>query len=80
MKKVQETIAKKQTLGTLSVVFACLSLFILPPLFGLAGFVIGLVGVCKREGANSIVGLVLSIVFPPIGMLLGLLFFAAALS
>ena len=67
---------KKQTLGNLSIIFACLSLFIFPPIFGIAGFVIGLVGLSKKEGPNSIVGFVLSCIFPWIGMAISFLLVA----
>lgn len=62
---------KKRTNGELSIVFAVLSLFLLPPIFGLVGIILGIIGVTKEEGATAIVGLVLSFIFSIIGMILG---------
>lgn len=61
---------QKPNLGNLSIIFACLSLIILPPIFGLVGIILGIIGVTKEEGATAIVGLVLSFIFSIIGMIL----------
>ncbi len=62
-----------RTLGTLSIIFACVSLMFLPPVFGIAGFILGIIGITKGEGAVAIVGLILSCILPIIGMILGAL-------
>ncbi len=64
---------KKTNLGILSIIFACGSLFLLPPFLGLAGIILGIIGITKNEGATAIIGLVLSFIFPFIGMILGLM-------
>ena len=69
----------KQPLGSLSIIFACLSLLILPPLFGLVGLILGIIGTAKGEGGAAITGLVLSIILPIIGMMLALAFGLAML-
>lgn len=61
----------KRTNGELSIIFAVLSLFLLPPIFGLIGTILGIIGITKEEGATAIIGLILSIVLSIIGMIIG---------
>ena len=64
---------EKVNLGTLSIIFACVSLIFLPPVFGIAGFILGIIGITKGEGATAIVGLILSCILPIIGMIIGMI-------
>jgi uncharacterized membrane protein len=62
---------KKGNNGQLSITFAVISLLFLPPIFGLIGIILGIIGITKDEGTVAIVGLVLSFIFPIIGMIFG---------
>ncbi len=61
---------KQNTLSTLAIIFAGLSLLFLPILFGPAAFVLGLIATVKKE-PRGVLGLVLGIVCPIIGMVIG---------
>jgi hypothetical protein len=67
---------QRNTLSTLSIVFSGISLLLLPPFFGIAAFVLAIIGVVKKE-SRGVLALVLSIVFPILGMVLGALVFTA---
>ncbi len=58
---------KQNTLSTLAIIFAGVSLLFLPILFGPAAFVLGLIATVKKE-PRGVLGLVLGIVCPIIGM------------
>lgn len=62
----------KNTLSILSLVFAGISVIVLPPLFGLAAFILGLIAAVKKERLG-ILALVLSIVLPILGLIFGFL-------
>jgi hypothetical protein len=56
----------------LSCVFGAVAFLLCPPLFGLAGLVLGIIGVCLGQNkAVGVVGIVLSVVGTVVGMLLG---------
>lgn len=60
----------KNTLSVLSLVFAGVSVIVLPPLFGVVAFILGLIAAIKKERLG-ILALVLSIVLPILGIILG---------
>ena len=62
----------KNTLSILAIIFAGVSLIFLPPVFGLAAFVLGLIATIKKEKLG-VLGLILGIVLPIIGMVIGAL-------
>ncbi|MEN9731796.1 MAG: hypothetical protein RL488_1106 [Actinomycetota bacterium] len=64
------TMKQKNTLSILAIIFAGVSLLILPPVFGLAAFVLGLIATIKKEKLG-VLGLILGIVLPIIGMVIG---------
>lgn len=64
--------SSKNTLSILSLVFAGVSVIVLPPLFGLVAFILGLIAAIKKERLG-ILALVLSIVLPILGLLFGFL-------
>jgi len=64
---------KSKVWGTLSIVMACVSLILFPPLFALLGVIFGAVGIAKEEGGLPIAGIILSLVFGTIGMVIGAL-------
>lgn len=66
---VPET-STKNTLSILAIVFAIVSLLFLPPLFGLAAFILGLIATIKKERLG-VLALVLGIVLPIIGVIIG---------
>ena len=68
----------KNTLSILAIIFAGVSLLFLPPIFGLAAFVLGLIATIKKEKLG-VLGLVLGIVLPIIGMVIGAMVVAAAM-
>jgi hypothetical protein len=56
----------------LSCVFGGIAFLCFPPFFGLAGLVLGIVGVCLgRDRGIGVVGIVLSVVGTVVGMALG---------
>ena len=61
---------QKNTLSRLAIIFAGVSLLVLPILFGPAAFVLGLIATIKKEKLG-VLALVLGIVLPAIGMILG---------
>jgi uncharacterized membrane protein YvbJ len=66
----------KPVLANLAIIFASISLFFLPLVFGLAAFVLGIIAVVQKQ-KNAVLGLVLACVFPVIGFIIG---YAVALS
>ena len=60
----------KNTLSTLAIIFSGVSLLFLPPLFGTAALVLGIIATVKKERLG-VLGLVLSIVLPILGMVFG---------
>ena len=59
--------------ATTALAFACVSLLIFPPIFGLIAFILGIIGVCVCPNKGyATVALILSIVFPVLGMLIGI--------
>lgn len=71
--------SSKNTLSVLSLVFAGVSVIVLPPLFGLVAFILGLIAAIKKE-RMGILALVLSIVLPILGLLFGFLIGATFLN
>ena len=61
---------QKNTLSLLAMIFAGVSVLIFPILFGPAAFVLGILAVVKKE-KNGVLALVLSIVLPIVGFVLG---------
>lgn len=61
---------QKNTLSLLAMIFAGVSVLFLPILFGPAAFVLGIIAVVKKE-KNGVLALILSIVLPIVGMVLG---------
>jgi hypothetical protein len=58
----------------LSCVFGGIAFLCFPPVFGLAGLVLGIIGVClSRDKGIGIVGIVLSVVGTVLGMALGMI-------
>jgi predicted RNA-binding Zn-ribbon protein involved in translation (DUF1610 family) len=58
--------------SVLSVIFGCIAFLFCPPLFGLAGLTLGIVGVVlSRNKAIAVVGIVMSVLGTFIGMLIG---------
>ncbi len=56
----------------LSVVFGCVAFLLCPPLFGLAGLVLGIIGAVQSEKKTlAVVGIVLSIIGTIVGMIIG---------
>jgi hypothetical protein len=56
----------------LSCIFGGIALLLCPPLFGLAGLVLGIVSVClSRNKTLGIVGIVASVLGTVLGMILG---------
>lgn len=68
---------QKNTLSIISLCLAGVSVLFLPPFFGLAAFVLGLIGTIKKEKLG-ILALILGIVLPIVGMVLGAAVFVAA--
>ena len=60
----------KNTLSILAIVFACVSLVFIPLIFGIAAFVLGIIAVVKKERLG-VLALVLGIVLPLVGVILG---------
>ena len=60
----------KNTLSVLAIIFAGVSLLFIPPLFGTAAFVLGIIATVKKEKLG-VLSLVLGIILPIIGMALG---------
>jgi hypothetical protein len=61
---------QKNTLSLLAMIFAGVSVLFLPIQFGPAAFVLGIIAVVKKE-KNGVLALILSIVLPIVGMVLG---------
>ena len=62
---------KKTPLGNASITCALISLLLFPPLFALAAFILGIVGIAKEEGGKAIAGKILSVVCGFFGMIIG---------
>ena len=60
--------------GILSIVFAVLSLIVLPIIFGPLGIIFGIIAVLKGESKLGITGIVLSVVFATISTIIGMYF------
>ena len=60
----------------LAIIFGGVSVLILPILFGPIGIVLGIIAKTRKERLST-VGLIISIVGPVIGAILGVLVFAA---
>ncbi len=76
MKIAEPSSEPRPVLANLAIVFASVSLFFLPLVFGLAAFVLGIIAVVQKQ-KNAVLGLVLACVFPVIGFIIG---YAIALS
>ena len=63
-------------LSILAIIFGGISVLILPILFGPIGIVLGIIAKTRKERLST-VGLIISIVGPIIGAILGVLVFAA---
>mgnify|MGYP000096904188 CR=1 FL=1 len=63
-------------LSILAIIFGGISVLILPILFGPIGIVLGIIAKTRKERLST-VGLIISIVGPVIGAILGVLVFAA---
>ena len=63
-------------LSILAIIFGGISVLILPILFGPIGIVLGIIAMTRKERLST-VGLIISIVGPVIGAILGVLVFAA---
>ena len=63
----------KSTSGLIAAGYICgfLSLFIIPPILGLAGFVIGIVNLAKGETLHGIAQIIISPLCGIIGMVIG---------
>ncbi|MGA1416661.1 MAG: hypothetical protein ACO319_06365 [Candidatus Nanopelagicaceae bacterium] len=61
---------QSKTLSILAIVFAGVSVLILPPVLGTAAFVLAIIAVVKKQQL-AILALVLSIVLPILGMVVG---------
>jgi hypothetical protein len=60
------------TCSILSVVFGSIAFCLLPPVFGLAGLILGVVGIClSKEKTVPIIGVSLSVTGAIGGMILG---------
>lgn len=60
----------------LSVIFGAIAILFFPPLFGLSGFVLGVIGVViGNDKVTPVLGIVISIFGTFLGMTLGILFF-----
>lgn len=57
-------------LSILAIIFAGVSLLFLPPVFGTAAFVLGIIATVKKEKLG-VLALVLGIVLPILGMIIG---------
>lgn len=66
-----------KTFSTLAIIFAGVSLLFLPPFFGVAAFVLGLIATIKKEKLG-VLALVLGIVLPIAGAILGALVFTSS--
>ena len=64
-------------LSILAIIFGGISVLILPILFGPIGIVLGIIAKTRKERLST-VGLIISIVGPVIGAILGVLVFAAS--
>ncbi|NBS85365.1 MAG: hypothetical protein EBQ79_04580 [Actinobacteria bacterium] len=66
----------KNTLSNLAIIFAGVSLLLFPPFFGLAAFILAIIGLVKKE-SRGVLALILSIVLPIAGMVIGALVFTS---
>ena len=62
--------SQSKTLSILAIVLAGVSVLILPPFLGTAAFVLAIIAVVKKQPL-AVLALVLSIVLPIIGMVVG---------
>jgi len=60
-------------LSTLAIIFAAVSVLFFPILFGPAALVLGIIATVKKE-PRGVLALILSIVLPIIGMVLGAMY------
>jgi hypothetical protein len=60
-------------LSTLAIIFAAVSVLFFPILFGPAALVLGIIATVKKE-PRGILALILSIVLPIIGMVIGAMY------
>jgi len=65
----------KEPLGRISITLAILSLLFFPPILGLAGLITSIIGLSNQEGQKALIGLILSLTLPWIGMLLSIIVF-----
>ena len=61
---------QKNTMSLLAMIFAGVSVLFFPILFGPVAFVLGIIAVVQKE-KNGVLALILSIVLPIVGMVLG---------
>lgn len=59
-------------LGTVGLVCAAVSLFLLPPIFGIAGIILGILSMKRGERILGVVAIVLSTLFMIVGTLFGI--------
>jgi hypothetical protein len=60
-----------RTCSILSVIFGCIAFLLCPPLFGLAGLILGIIGVANSEDKGlGTVGIVVSVIGAIVGMFL----------
>jgi len=60
-------------LSTLAIIFAAVSVLFFPILFGPAALVLGIIATVKKE-PRGVLALILSIVLPIIGMVIGAMY------
>lgn len=65
-------------LSTVSIVFACVSLWFYPYIFGVIALILAIIAVAQKQRASG-VALGLSIAFPVIGIIIWIAFFNALL-
>jgi hypothetical protein len=61
-----------RTCSILSIIFGAVAFLFCPIVFGLAGFVLGIIGVVQSKNKTAgVIGIVLSVVGTVVGMILG---------
>jgi len=61
-----------KTCSVLSIVCGCVAFLLCPPLFGLAGLILGIIGVVlSRDKSLGIIGIVVSVIGTIVGMIVG---------
>jgi|LauGreDrversion4_2_1035121.scaffolds.fasta_scaffold2711495_1 hypothetical protein len=63
-------------LSTLSIIFSGISVLLFPPVFGIAAFILAIIGLVQKE-SRGVLALILSIVLPILGAVLGALVFVS---